>query len=346
MKQPSYYFNLIKKNITSILNDYGYRIVKIKKRATKKISTRLVNQNGRIEASLNDNNIQHLLNTKYFTVNIDAKPGINHLREALNWLVRESVSLNRTPLVFTPYFDSCHNFDIELHATWDKYINLNNIQIINLSTGNTISINGVMESDITNFDDLSVLWIERDHIITNKENSEFDLIVRHNRTGLEIGGIHNGNRGLLEYSIRFLPSIRVLETYKQVSCKIENYCAIHVRRGDMLNMIDTYPNLDHDTHPDQIKTTLSQILPNFSKVYILTNERNRDYFNPLKMDYTVFQYFEFPELIALIECEDPDNFLLFEIEKLLFENANTKIYTFTHPEGGARLSLSKDLGWA
>ena len=36
----------------------------------------------------------------------------------------------------------------------------------------------------------------------------------------------------------------------------------------------------------------------------------------------------------------------FEIEKLLFERASTKIHTFTHPEGGRRISLTTDKGWA
>jgi len=340
------FLELLQKNVKAIINSHGYKIVKIK-RPNKKITKRLVNQTEAIAAYFDDEDTHKLVNkSKFFTVQIDAKPGINHLREALNWLVRESISLNRTPLVFTPHFDSRHNFDIEVQANWDKYINLNNIQIINKPTGNAISIQAVMEKDIAGFDDLSVLWIERDHIISDKENSEFDLIIRHNRTGLEISSIHNGIRGLPEYSVTFLPSAFVLDTYNQVCNKTENYCAIHVRRGDMLSMVETYPNLKHDTHPDQIIATISKVLPRKSNVYILTNERDRNYFNPLKKDYIVFQYFDFPELRELLECEKPDNFLLFEIEKLIFENANTKIYTFTHPEGGTRISLSKDLGWA
>lgn len=268
------------------------------------------------------------------------------MREALNWLIRESISLNRTPIVFKPQFDSRHNFDIEVNATWDKYIDLNNIQISNNKRDTTFSIQAVMETDIAKFDELSILWIERDYILTDKDNEEFDLIVRHNRTGLEIDCVHNGIRGIPEYSLRFMPSKGILDTYNRVSDKIQNYCAIHVRRGDMLSMGNVYPNLDQDTQPDKIREVVSQVMPKGSKIYILTNERDKDYFNSLKNDYDVFQYFDFPELRELVECEQPDNFQLFEIEKLIFENANTKIYTFTHPEGGKRISLSKHPGWA
>jgi hypothetical protein len=347
MKNISEISEFIRKNLIAIIHSYGYNIVKIKKRNSQKISTLLARQNVISEAKFDEKHNQGLVDKKkYFTVQVDARPGINHLREALNWLVRESISLNRTPLVFTPHFDSHHNFDIEINATWDKYINLNNLQISKRSQDTTISIQAVMEKDIPNLNDLSTLWVERDHILTDKENEEFDLIVRHNRTGLEIDRVHNGIRGIPEYSVSFMPSNRVLDAYNQISDKLQNYCAIHVRRGDMLDMVDTYPNLDQDTQPDNIRATISQVMPIISKIYILTNERDKTYFNPLKNDYEIFQYFDFPELRELVECEQPDNFLLFEIEKLIFEGAKTKIYTFTHPEGGTRISLSKQLGWA
>jgi hypothetical protein len=347
MKNISEICEFIRKNLKAIIHSYGYTVVKIKKRNSQKISTRLARQKVASEALFDEEHNPGLVNkNKYFTVQVDARPGINHLREALNWLVRESISLNRTPLVFTPHFDSRHNFDIETNATWDKYIDLSNIQISNMSRGAPVSIQAVMEKDIPRLDDLSILWIERDHILTDKDNEEFDLIVRHNRTGLEIDRVHNGIRGIPEYSVSFMPSNRVLSAYNQICVKLQNYCAIHVRRRDMLDMVDLYPNLDQDTQPDNIRATISHVMPRGSKIYILTNERDKTYFNPLKNDYDVLQYFDFPELRELVECEQPDNFLLFEIEKLIFESAKTKIYTFTHPEGGDRISLSKHLGWA
>ncbi|MDD2659708.1 MAG: hypothetical protein PHY54_08525 [Methylococcales bacterium] len=346
MKNLSGICDFLQKNIKAVIHSHGYKIVKIKKRNSRKISTRLASQNGVGEA-LFDKHAHELVNkNKYFTVQVDARPGINHLREALEWLVRESISLNRTPLVFTPHFDSIHNYDIEVNATWDKYIDLGNLQINNILLGTNSSIQAVMEKEIAGFRDLSILWIERDHILTDKENEEFDIIVRHNRTGLEIKSVHAGVRGLPDYSVCFMPSHQVLDTYNQVSNKLQNYSAMHVRRGDMLGMNDVYPNLDQETQPDKIKATISQILPSGSKIYILTNERDKAFFDPLKTDYEVLQYFDFPELIKLVECEQPDNFLLFEIEKLIFENAKTKIYTFTHRGGEARISLSSSLGWA
>ena len=122
MKTTSEFYNFFRKNIKEIIHSLGYKIVKIKKQNSKKIVTRLAKQNRISPAVFNTNRGAILIReNKYFSVQVDARAGINHLREALEWLVRESISLNRTPLVFTPHFDTCHNFNIEVNATWDRY---------------------------------------------------------------------------------------------------------------------------------------------------------------------------------------------------------------------------------
>jgi hypothetical protein len=103
--------------------------------------------------------------------------------------------------------------------------------------------------------------------------------------------------------------------------------------------------LEQDTRPEKIYETVSRVLPKGSRVYILTDEKNRSYFDILKRDYQIFQYFDFPELSALVEGTDPDNFFLYEIEQLIFSRAKTKIHTFAHPEGKPRISLTNDVGW-
>jgi hypothetical protein len=106
-----------------------------------------------------------------------------------------------------------------------------------------------------------------------------------------------------------------------------------------------YPNLEQDTRPEKIYETVSRVLPKGSRVYILTDERTPNYFDVLKEDYQVFQYLDFPELRDLVEGEEPDNFLLYEIEQLIFARAKTRIHTFAHPTGAGRVSLTRDVGW-
>ena len=347
MKKLHDLYDFIKKNCIAIIHAKGYRIVNKKPRNSSLSLTSIAKQKPGHEAVFKAQQGDDFISkSKYFTVQVDAKPGINHLREALNWLVKEAVSLNRTPLVFVPQFDNCHNFDIDVHATWDKYLDLDNFILSSDQLAAPVAIKAVMADQIAGLGSLSVLKVERDYIITEQDNATYDLIIRHNKTGLEIPGIHQGIRGLPDYTVRLQPSQRVLDIFRQVSAQIPSYCAIHVRRGDMLRMVAELPHLDQDTQPGHIKDVIASVMPLGAPVYILTNERDKSFFNPIKDSYAVLQYFDFPELNALVSGDQPDNFLLFEIEKLLFDNAQTKIYTFTHPEGGQRISLSSHLGWA
>jgi hypothetical protein len=57
------------------------------------------------------------------------------------------------------------------------------------------------------------------------------------------------------------------------------------------------------------------------------------------------RYHDFPQLRQLVEGEHPDNYLLYEIEQRLFDDARTRIFTFAHPTGKSRISLTTDVGW-
>jgi hypothetical protein len=268
------------------------------------------------------------------------------LRFALDLLVREAVSLGRTPLVFKPRFDPRHNLGRDLDVEWDRYIDLQRVHLMDGAHGCEVCVAAVRPQGIADLDRLSTAWFERDHVVTDAENRSYELIVRRNKTGLSVDRVHGGPAGLPGYGVRFEPSAKVLDRVEKVRGRLGGYAAMHVRRDDMLEMKDLYPNLDRDTRPERILETLSQYLPQGARVYIMTNERDQRFFEPLRASFEVFQYFDFPELRELIDSDQPDNFLLFEIEKLLFERASTKIHTFTHPEGGRRISLTTDKGWA
>lgn len=105
------------------------------------------------------------------------------------------------------------------------------------------------------------------------------------------------------------------------------YCAIHVRRGDKLKL-PAYPHLDEDTQPERILEILTKYVPKGTTVYILTNEKDKKYFDLLRSKYDILQYTNFPILKQLVENENPDNFLLYEIEKRILNSAKYKIHTF------------------
>lgn len=332
------------KNLVALVHARGFEFALKKPRQSRRVVRRLVRPGSGAPAALAPIGAPAV--DKFFTVDVDARPGINHLRFALELLVREAVSLGRTPVAFRPRFDPRHNLGHDLVTDWDRYIDLERIELVDQASGFVTEVKMLKRDEIGSIERWSGLWFERGHMVTAAENWGYDLLVRHNMTGLHVPTVHDGPAALAPYAVRFQPSRRVLGLVEQIVHQLGEYCAVHVRRDDMLEMKDLYPNLDRDTQPDRIAQTLGRVLQPGAAVYIMTNERNKSFFAPLKEQFRVFQYFDFPALRDLVETQEPDNFLLFEVEKQLFERAQRKVHTFTHPEGRDRLALTSDKGWA
>lgn len=337
---------VLRKNLWALLRARGFELMRTRRRNSGRISRRLIRP-ARVASpgAACAAPLPALRNDRWFSVDVEARPGINHLRNALEWLVREAVALGRTPVFFKPRFDPRHNRGHDLDVEWRKYIDLDRIEVV-AADGRRTVVQALELSQLAAAGP-SAAWFERGHRVTAAENARFDLIVRCNRTGLEVAGVHGGAAGLPGHAVRFAPSTEVLRLAAAASERLgRDYCAVHVRRDDMLSMTDLYPNLDRDTQPDRIAQTLAPHVPPGGRVLILTNERDHAFFAPLRSHFEVFQYFDFPELGALVDCDTPDNFMLFEVEKRLFDAAAVKVHTFTRPDGVARIALSGDKGWA
>jgi hypothetical protein len=277
----------------------------------------------------------------YFTVDVGCQAGINHLKSALSLLVKESLSLNRTPVVFTPRFLSMHNLGKDIDASWDKYIDLSKVAVT--KNGTRDYVEALKPDAVGNLDAFAVLQVPGKHLITASENAEYKLIAKTNPSGLGHDAVYGHND--FDFDVEFCPSADILRYANRVINELGEYDSMHVRRGDMVTDKARCPNLENDTRPERILETVSRVLAKGARIYILTNEESRRYFDVLRNDYEIFQYFDFPELRKVVECDEPDNFFLYEIEQLIFASARTKIYTFAQAGGGSRISLTKDIGW-
>jgi len=276
---------------------------------------------------------------KYFTVDITSRTGMNHQIGAMRWLVAEAIALGRTPVIPVPSLNSIHNFGRNIQTTFSKYLDLE--RIIIRADGKSFFFKAIQSGDLPELAGLSALKVEKEKIITSEQNADYDMIIRKNPNGMTIRNIHAN----FKFSVAFNSSGPVLGCYTGISDKLKDYCAMHVRRGDKLTE-KPYPNLDRDTRPEKILETLSGMLPKGSTIYIMTNETDRHYFDSLTKHYHILQYFDFPELKGLIESESPDNFFLYEVEKIIFQKAPRKIYTFSDPSGKPRPCLTSDVGWS
>ncbi len=278
---------------------------------------------------------------KYLYVKATNMFGMNHLKWALGLHAQEAFFLRRTLLVSRPMLSPGHNFGRRLDVPWSKYINLKGIFLKIDNARQPVKVKRLEEVDPKG---LSVLNITNDHRVLRGENEAYDLIVRDDPDGLSRG--KDRFYDSVKWPCDIWSSSEIERIAAGVKAKLEDYTAVHVRRGDKLHLKEwkeKHPNLERDTQPLQIIETLRRILPTANRIYILTNETDRNFFDPLRQVFDVFQYFDFPELRCIVEDECPDNHFLYEIEKRLFSQARDKIFTFADREG-KRLSLTRDIG--
>lgn len=325
----------------TLLESIGLEVMLVKPRHSKKRSLTVARMEGAARLRTRTAGFPPMLDPRrHFTLKIGTRAGIMHLKSALALLIKEAVILNRTPVAFTPPFLPLHNFGKEIEVGWDKYLDLKRIGIVKDDVSYEIEASSA--DALGHLDSLAVLEVRGRHLITSAENDTYDVIVKENPTGLstESALAHKD----FDFEVAFRPSDAVRLRADDVRRQLGTYHAMHVRRGDKLTEA-RYPNLARDTSPESIHATISRVLPKGSTIYILTDERTPHYFDILKADYRIVQFGDFPELMELVSGDRPDNFFLYEIENLLFEGAATRIYTFAHPKGAPRISLTSDVGW-
>jgi len=105
-----------------------------------------------------------------------------------------------------------------------------------------------------------------------------------------------------------------------------NYYVLHIRRGDRLDISSEL--LDHATQPGAILDKVKDIFPEGSALYIMTDEWDRTFFDPLRNRYRIYRYFNFPELAELVHGKRPNNHLLFAAERWMASQATKECRTF------------------
>ena len=104
------------------------------------------------------------------------------------------------------------------------------------------------------------------------------------------------------------------------------FVAIHVRRRDRLWQ---YPA--SSTEPEGIRNRLRDRIPDGSAVFVMSDERDPNFWEPLKRHYRLLRYTDFPRLAALVSREGgrrPDNYLQYAVEKEIAKRAWMRIGTF------------------
>lgn len=92
-------------------------------------------------------------------------------------------------------------------------------------------------------------------------------------------------------------SRRLLDIVSAIASRLNwDYDAVHVERGEKARNKELWPNLDADTSPDALISTLADKIENGRNVYIATNEPDTSFFNPLKDKYSTHFLDEYKDL--------------------------------------------------
>ena len=85
------------------------------------------------------------------------------------------------------------------------------------------------------------------------------------------------------------------------------------------------PIFPFSASPEQIKSVLKNIVRKGSRIYIMSDVHKPKFFDFLKSDYQIYQYYDFPSLKRLVEGEKIDNVMLYLVEKNIMRYATVKI---------------------
>lgn len=92
-------------------------------------------------------------------------------------------------------------------------------------------------------------------------------------------------------------SRRLMEIVSAIATKLNwDYDSVHVERGDKAKNSQMWPNLERDTSPDALLSTLKDKVEEGRNLYVATNERDRSLFEPLKDKYSTHFLEEYKDL--------------------------------------------------
>lgn len=92
-------------------------------------------------------------------------------------------------------------------------------------------------------------------------------------------------------------SKRLMEIVSAIAARLNwDYDSVHIVRGEKARNKELWPNLDADTSPDALLSTLRDKVDDGRNLYIATNEPDASFFDPLKDKYSTHFLDEYKDL--------------------------------------------------
>ena len=286
--------------------------------------------------------------------------GLDHLLAEFKGAIREAVNLGRILVIEKQFVAAQHNLGYELeNLEIGRYINLEKTQVYRIEeNGSVLQITSsfrYIHAEDFNIDDYPEEQVLHTaniiKPITKEQDEQYKVIIR---TTDE----YYYPKLYLNFLISLYPSDEVarltdivlkamgtsladakrLEAiYQGIDFSVNRdifqqkmldnplyYVCLHVRGNDMLRDLE----FKFGSNRLNLSSIIERMIPKDSRIYIMSDIQQRDYFDFLKEDYIVYQYHDFPELKALVSGDNGkqvDNTMLYSVEKNIFQYASVKM---------------------
>ncbi|KAF3982042.1 MAG: hypothetical protein HFP81_09580 [Methylococcales symbiont of Hymedesmia sp. n. MRB-2018] len=241
------------------------------------------------------------------------KAGISHLTSNLSHSIRESIVLGRTLVITKPVLNPKHNNVIVINTSWHKYYDMQTT--LQKAGGSYIDYEYFIKKQFAKDE---VLLAGGRQNISKAQNQRYKVIIR------KVQGVGLFRKDL--YPVppmtieKYYSKIIVCEAQKVLEKLPQDYCAIHIRRGDFLQI---YPKLKQQTSPLGILKILKKYNSKKLPVFLMTNEPDKEFYKNLASEFQIYYYYHFDNLSQL--SQQKDNYQLFCVEKFIFQRAAIQI---------------------
>ena len=259
--------------------------------------------------------------------------GLDYILAVMKRVIKEAIHLNRVLVIDKYAMPAFHNLGHELkNLDIERYINLDKTQIYKIENNGSIEQihNAFRYVRAENFDHNKcpkelVLELSGCTPVSEAQNNKYKVIVRatvdysYNRqvysdmlivafypsdkvvhltdTVLRAMGTSLSDTEKLSAVYRNIDFATNKDTWQNtVLDNPLHYACLHIRGNDMLK----YSTFKQSTSESHVKDIIKKKIPRGMRIYLMTDIKKPGYLSFLKKDYTVYRYYDFPELKDLV----------------------------------------------
>ena len=295
-----------------------------------------------------------------------SETGVDNAFTMLNRILLEAQHLNRIPAIGEFAMSPTHNLgDNRFNWCFADYLDLSNGVTHQLGKeGHRPTAFGVdwikeQELDLANYAFDQVYNLADDEVVNEEMNQRYDVLIRRDPTFKyvsackeykyddcfidfpysekinrlvdevldSLGISREAAMAAQHYFLNKINSSGWDVRHDCIPLKKVYYACMHVR-ASIKDRDFGQPIFPFAAVKEQIKSVLEHSIAKGSRLYIMSDIHQADFFDFLKSDYQVYRYHDFPKLRKIVSGEDGskiDNVMLYLIEKNIMKHATVKI---------------------